>query len=465
MSISQIIESFYNKSPIFIQNAIISAYGLYWKRRRFGGVFYEQIKQFKDRENYTYKQWREYQTLELRKLLLHAYNTVPYYNELYSKHGLESADFEKFEIEDIKKLPYLEKDALRNFGDTTLLSATRKKGAFLSSSGSTGTPVKIFFSNKTQQMWNAAYETRVRNWAGVDHKMARGMIGGRRILPKAKTRPPFYRYNYTEKQTYFSAYHLSPSTVANYLEGMVNNKVAYMVGYAMSNYLLADFLEKKGLKAPKLRAILTSSEKLTPEMRDTMERVYRCKVYDGYSGVEACGLISENSHGELLFSPDTGIMEIVDDKGDDVAPGEIGEVIATGFINNDQPLIRYRIGDRVKLSKSQNTLSKIQMPKIEGIEGRTEDIITTADGRKMVRFHGLFTDIPKLVLAQLVQNSLEHYTINLVVEDGFSKEIEREIEKRLCSQVGEVSISFKYLKDIPRNRNGKFRAVISMVKS
>ena len=158
-------------------------------------------------------------------------------------------------------------------------------------------------------------------------------------------------------------------------------------------------------------------------------------------------------------------MEIVDDKGDDVAPGEIGEVIATGFINNDQPLIRYRIGDRVKLSKSQNTLSKIQMPKIEGIEGRTEDIITTADGRKMVRFHGLFTDIPKLVLAQLVQNSLEHYTINLVVEDGFSKEIEREIEKRLCSQVGEVSISFKYLKDIPRNRNGKFRAVISMVKS
>lgn len=453
----------YKNSPVIIQNLLISAYGLYWKRRRLGGEFKGHVSEFKKREKYTQEQWREYQTKELRKLLIHAFDTVPFYNKHYSEHGFGHKDFEKFEIEDLKKLPFLEKDELRKYGTTTLLSTKRKKGAFLSSSGSTGTPIKAFFTKEAQQIWSAAYEARVRNWAGVDYKMRRGMIGGRRILPEANAKPPYFRKNYAEKQVYFSAYHLSPETASNYLKGIKDNQLDYMVGYAMSNYLLAEFIEKKGLQAPKLKAVLTSSEKLTQEMRSTMERVYNCKVYDAYSGVESCGLISENSHGELLFSPDTGIMEVVDDEGKDVAHGEAGEVISTGLLNFDQPLIRYRIGDRVKLSKNQETASGLHMPKIDEIEGRTEDVVTAKDGRKMVRFHGLFVDIPKLVVAQLVQNTMEDYTINIVVENGFSKQEEEEMKKRLRSQVGEVSVQFNQLMEIPRNKNGKFRAVISKV--
>ncbi len=466
MNLSHHIKILYQKSPVFIQNFIISVYGLYWKKRRLGGVFSEKVNEFNLRNTFTKEQWKEYQVKELRKILLHAYNTVPYYHKLYSEYGFKSADFENFEIEDLKKLPYLEKEELRKYGSTSLLSSKRKIGSFLSSSGSTGTPVKIYFSKDVHQTWNAAYEVRVRNWAGITYKVPRGMIGGRRILPEANAKPPYYRYNYAEKQTYFSAYHLSLDTVSNYLEGMVKNKVEYMVGYAMSNYLLADFIEKKGLQAPKLKAVLTSSEKLTSKMRETMERVYRCKVFDGYSGVEACGLISENNEGEFLFSPDTGVMEVVDEDGIEVLNGDTGEVIATGLLNFDQPLIRYRIGDRVKLANNQKTVSDISMLKIEEIEGRKEDIITTLDGRKMVRFHSLFLDLPELIVAQLIQDYLDHFTINLVVERGFLKEkIESEIKKRLCSQVGEVSVVFNYLKDIPRNKNGKFRSVISKVKS
>ncbi|RIV72559.1 phenylacetate--CoA ligase family protein [Flagellimonas aequoris] len=457
------IQTAYKKSPVFIQNLLISAYGFYWKSRRLGGVFKTHVNEFKRREKFTKDQWREYQTKELRKLLAHAFDTVPYYKKLYAEHGFGPEDFKKFEIEDLKKLPCLEKEELRKYGTTTLLSTKRKKGTFLSSSGSTGTPIKAFFTKEAHQIWSAAYEARIRNWAGVDHTMSRGMIGGRRILPDADAKPPYFRKNYAEKQVYFSAYHLSPETASNYLKGIKDSQLDYMVGYAMSNYLLAEFIEKKELQAPKLKAVLTSSEKLTQEMRSTMERVYNCKVYDAYSGVESCGLISENSHGELLFSPDTGIMEVVDDEGKDVAHGDAGEVISTGLLNFDQPLIRYRIGDRVKLSKNQETVSGLHMPKIDEIEGRTEDVVTAKDGRKMVRFHGLFVDIPKLVVAQLIQNTTEDYTINVVVEDGFSRLEEEEMKKRLCSQVGEVSVQFNQLKEIPRNKNGKFRAVISKV--
>ena len=75
-------------------------------------------------------------------------------------------------------------------------------------------------------------------------------------------------------------------------------------------------------------------------MRESIERAFLCKVYDGYSGVEACGLISENKSGELLFSPDTGILEVIDNDGNQVLNGESGEVISTGLLNYDQPLIK-----------------------------------------------------------------------------------------------------------------------------
>ena len=88
-----------------------------------------------------------------------------------------------------------------------------------------------------------------------------------------------------------------------------------MTGYAMSNYLLAVEFEKAGIKPPQMRAVITSSESLTPEMRRTLERVYCCKVFDSYSGVEACGLISEYSDGKLYSSPDVGIIEVLNKKG------------------------------------------------------------------------------------------------------------------------------------------------------
>jgi phenylacetate-CoA ligase len=455
----------YKMSPIYLQNLLISGYGFIWYKKRFGGVFGKQIKEFKKREKYNIKQWDDYQTKQLRKLLVYAYKNVPFYKEKYSEYGFTLNDFESFEIKDLKKLPYLEKEDLRKYGTTTLLSNKKEKGSFIASSGSTGTPTKIYFSKKFHQTWSAAYESRVRNWAGVNYKMARGMIGGRRIIPNAEAKAPFYRYNYFEKQTYFSAYHLSENTVKNYVEGLLKNKVEYLVGYAMSIYFWADFINKQNIKTPKLKAVLTSSEKLTKQMRKTIEEAFQCKVYDGYSGVEACGLISENQYGELLFSPDTGIMEILNNEGKDVAFGEVGEVVATGFLNYDQPLIRYRIGDRVKLSKNQMTKSGLEIPIIEEIEGRLEDVIIGEDGRKMVRFHSLFIDLKRLKLAQVIQHKIDKIEIKLITDSNFDIDIEKIITKRIKSQLGEINIYFTYVKNLPRTKNGKIKAVISKIKN
>jgi phenylacetate-CoA ligase len=451
----------YQKSPVFMQNLMISFYGIYWKNRRLGGDFEKYKKEFEQRESYSKKAWDTYQTDELRKLLIHAFTTVPFYKELYTLHGFTLQDFEKFRIEDLKRLPYLEKDDLRKFGKTSLLSTKREKGTFYLSSGSTGTPISIYISKGSHQKWNAAYEVRVRNWAGLHYRMSRAMIGGRRIVPNAVTKPPYYRYNWAESQAYFSAYHISERNVEEYVNGLLKLNTKYLVGYAMSIYLLASAIEKQHLKAPKFEAVLTSSEKLTKVMRTVIEKVFQCRVYDAYSGVEACGLISEDIHGELLHSADSGIMEVVDRHGNQVAFGASGEVVATGFLNYDQPLIRYRIGDRVKLSENQQTKSGMELLKVDEIEGRVEDVVIGLQGQKMVRFHGIFVGIPSIIMAQVIQNSLERMTLKLVVDNSYTNTQEAVMIQRIQSQLGAVKVDFEYVEEIEKTKNGKFKAVIS----
>ena len=459
---TKIFTKIYAISPVWLQNILISAFGLMWKKQRYGGVFKKKCKTFKEHEKFSKKEWETYKTKELQKILLHCFDNVPYYKKKYTDVGFTRKDFENFTLQDLKKLPILEKNDLRKYGTTTLLAKNKEKGKFLASSGSTGTPIKIYFSKKFHQTWSALYEVRVRNWANVDYTMRRGMIGGRRILPKANAKPPYYRYNYFEKQTYFSAYHLSFETVDNYVKGLIKNKVEYLVGYAMSIYFWADFINQKNIKTPKLKAILTSSEKLTDTMRKTIEKAFQCKVYDGYSGVEACGLISENNNGDLLFSEDSGIMELINTQGKTISNGETGDVIATGFFNYNQPLIRYRIGDRIKLSKNQNTQSGIHFTKIDEIEGRIEDVIIGKDGRKMVRFHGLFININGLKSAQIIQHKLDNIEIKLIIDFTFIKDKEEEtIKNRLFSQLGTLHVKFTYVKELPRTKNGKIKAVIS----
>lgn len=460
------LSKIYNLLPYQIQNLGISIYGYYWKNRRLGKLFKKEITNFKLRENYTNQQWEDYQEKELRKLLVHAFKNVPFYKEKYAKAGFCLNDFKNFKLSDMHKLPFLEKEELRKYGTTLLLSKKKEKGKFYFSSGSTGTPVSIYFSKKTHQKWFAAYESRVLNWAGVSLKNARGMIGGRKIIYQQNVKPPYYRYNKAERQTYFSAYHINENSVYNYVKGIVNKKVEFMVGYAMSNYFLAKLIVDKNISVPKLKAVVTSSEKLTEEMRTTFKKAYNCKTYDSYSGMEACGLISENDFGDFLFSPDTGVLELINENGKEVANGEEGEVVLTGLLNFDQPLIRYRIGDRATKKKNQQTKSGLQMPSILEINGRVEDVIMGKDGKQIVRFHSLFLNITGLIVAQIIQETFYTFVMNLVVDINYSKKSELLILQRLNNILGENNtIDFNYLQEIPKNKNGKFRAVINNIKN
>lgn len=455
----------YNFSPVWVQNIGVSIYGWQWQKRRFGGAFEQELVGFKNREAYSVQQWHDYQTIQLRKLLVHAFENVPYYREKYGYMGFNIQHFRRFEIEDLPKLPCLSKEDLRQFGTNKLLSDVREKGgAFFSSSGSTGTPTQILFSTPFHQRWSAAFEARIRHWAGVDRFTSRGMIGGRRVVPEGFATPPFYRYNLFEKQVYFSAYHINQKSAKNYREGIHKYELEYMTGYAMSNYFLARFFKEEKLNIHPLKAVITSSEKLTPEMRSVFQEVYGCKTYDSYSGVEACGLISETSKGQLLINPDVGVTEVIRLDGTYASSGNSGEIIATGLLNYDQPLIRYRIGDEIQLSVNQRTICGRNMPVVNEIIGRIEDTVIGPDGREMVRFHGLFVNLPNVKKGQVIQHELMKFELTIETDKGLSLEEKTIISQRMKSQLGNVEINIREVKEIPLTANGKFKAVISHIK-
>jgi len=104
------------------------------------------------------------------------------------------------------------------------------------------------------------------------------------------------------------------------------------------------------------------------------------------------------------------------------------------------------------------------MPIIEEIVGRVEDTVIGLDGREMVRFHGIFIDLPNLIEGQIVQHTLDSFEIKIVTNGNWTGNEEERIRKRMSSQLGQIELKINEVPKILRNQNGKFQAVISKVK-
>jgi len=458
-----IYDRIYANAPVWLQNIGVSAYGIVWRQRRYGGRFREYVNQFVSREAFSEDNWDQYQTERLRSLLYYAGKNVPYYQKLFQQIGLSLQELANFKLSDLPKLPLLEKEYIRSNPDQFIALSTRSKrfNTYLTS-GTTGTPLAIKWTVETDRLNQAAYEARVRRWAGLDYTMSRAMIGGRMVVPKADAPPPYWRYNLIERQLYMSAFHISPANVRDYVDALNRFRPDYLVGYASSHFFLARMIEELKLRVYQPKAVLTSSEKLTPEMRSVIENVYRCPVFDAYSGVEGSCLVSECEYHRLHISPDVGIVEILGEDGKNAVLGELGEVITTGLLNFEQPLVRYRMGDLATLSATLCPCGR-KMPVIQELVGRLEDVVIGHDGREVVRFHGIFVGLPHIREGQVIQETRTRFRLRLVVDPGFSDEERKIINQRFHERLGNVDVLIEEVERIERTERGKFRAVISHV--
>jgi len=457
-----ILDRIYASSPTWLQNIEVSLYGLYWKNRRYGGDFKQFVAEFKRRETFTKKEWQNYQTGKLRQLLVNAIQHVPYYQAQFMSLGLSKTDLDAFTLEALSDLPILDKETLKQNQDRMLSTNISEKPATYQTSGTTGTPLGIKFTRKGDRLAQAAYESRVRNWSGVDYQMSRGMIGGRMVVPEANAGPPFWRYNIFERQLYMSAFHISPENAPLYAQALNQYQPDYLVGYASSHFFLARMLDEKGIDMYSPKAVLTSSEKLTDEMREMIEKVYNCEVFDGYSGVEVCCQASECKYHNMHISPDVGIVELLDDEDQPVPPGVPGRIVATGLLNFAQPLIRYDTGDIAILSEDICPCER-KMPVLKELVGRIEDTVITKDGKETVRFHGIFLGLENVKEGQVIQEDYDQFLVKLVVGPFFDEGDKKVIYDRFVQRLGVIQLNYELVDQIEKTERGKFRAVISKV--
>jgi phenylacetate-CoA ligase len=462
---SKLTDRVYLASPLWVQKLGIHAFGWYWKRRRLGPAFQRFSREYEERENWSPDQFRNYLEEHLRAQVQRAYRQVPYYRNAFHQNGVSEERIEHFTLEDLPRLPFLEKSTVRANSRILLTeqSAKNPPKAF-HTSGTTGTPLQVYWDFPVHQHNIAVRAARSFRWAGVDYGDSRAVLAGRVVVPPTCRQPPFWRYNVWEKQLYLSAYHILGPNVPDYVAALNHFRPATLTGFPSALYFLAKRIAEVGREVHSPRAIITTSERLAPEMREVIERVYRAPAYQEYGSVENCALATECEKGKMHAHLDFGIIEILRSDGTPAMPGEVGELVVTGFANVNQIFIRYRVGDLAAWSSEACPCGRSLFPVLTELVGRQEDIVVLPDGREMMRFDFLFKELRGVAEGQVVQEEPDFLVINVVPTAQYSPRDAETIRKRLEARYGlgpEMRIEVRLLDEMPREKNGKFRPVVS----
>ena len=457
-------EKLYFASPVWFQNLMVSVYGLSLHDKRYRQPhdrFLAEIERsdLNDTSAVDQIQWRMFQDV-----LRHAFDTVPFYQELTRRQNLTPDDFQDFS--DLTKLPIVEKEMIRQdplqFCSTPLVA----KGAFvLHTSGTTGTALTIY-ADKESRRRHYAFWTRLRRWYGVEIGMKRATMFGRIICSPDSNRPPFWRYDAKGRNLLMSSYHLSAANLPAYTAKLATYQPAEIIGYASSVYLLAKHLVENPGHGIAPKVVFTTADKLQPHFRPLIQEAFGCPVVDQYGCAEMATFVSQQDNGEYLVHPEHGFLEILDAQNMPVGPGETGEAICTGFINRAMPLLRYRLGDRLTATDTTSGPDN-RCPVFAEIAGRSDDVLYSPDGRPLGRFSPIWKVVDGIYETQVIQKSLSSLDINIVVDPEFLADPGREeiLEQEIRKRTGnEMTIHFHYLDSIAKNRNGKFKTVISEVQ-
>ena len=369
-------------------------------------------------------------------------------------------------IESLPSLPLLTKDVLRA-SEQEILTATHPGRGWLhgSTSGTTGSPLSLWYDRQTCVMTTAADRLQ-KIWGGMAAGDWVGMFLGRTITPLTQKGAPFWHANHVQRQVWFSSFHLSDATIPDYVAEIRRRGLRFLEGYPSTLYILAKHLRESGTRLP-MRAVFSSSETLLDIQREVIEEAFDCRVFDFYGHAERTvfAIECERHDGKHLVEP-FGIAEIVDSQGRPVPDGQIGFVVGTSLHNTAMPLIRYRTSDLSAIEAEPCTCGRT-FRRIRKIATKAEDIVVLPDGRWIspsILTHP-FKPFPQIKKSQIVQERIDSILVRIVASDEFTTDHEQELRASMLSRLGgAIELRIQRVDEIPNERSGKFRWVISQVK-
>lgn len=432
----------------------------YIVKRLFANLEAIRRDKYRKSEDIDYSNFRTFKTVSqsyynvslVENFIQEAANNVPYYEFLkeYTTHS--EKEFEN--------IPLLTKEIVRgnreNLFSKNVVNINQQlwKG---SSSGSTGMPLKYYRDKQSVTIERKQYND-FYTYCGCDINDKSVRISGVKVASFNKKRPPYWVYIDRYKQLQCSAYHISKETYKDYIRAFKKVKPTYATGFPSGWAALAEAMIEDGIVYKGLNAIITDSEGLSLEKKEKIEKAFACPVYQTYGlgEVGMCSVQCENGNYHILPSH---YVEVVNENGNGVEDGNIGEIVVTDFNSSKAPFIRYATGDMGIMYRTPCGC-KIETPYLSNIVGRIEDYILTKDNRKVTRVTQLLKPAIGINESQIIQVSREEIVINVIPSENFDKESMKLVVKNAKEFVGDMNVSWRVVDNLERMPSGKLKFLI-----
>ena len=453
----------YKFLPIPLQNIAVTMQGFRIRKQRYGGNFNKYVNELDKSQYFDKKTIKENQEQKLKYIVKIAYDNVPYYRKLFGKNHLKQSDIRY--IEDLNKIPILEKETVKKFGDDFISKDIDRKNIVADTTGgTTGTPLTLYYAKDAIRYIYALGEARVKHWAGVKSgdKLVSFLHGVDVFVPMSQTKPPFWRWNKAYNQLLFSVFHMNENNLKYYVKKYNEFQPKIIQGYTSAIDIFAKYILKYKIKVFSPKAILVSSETLFDIQRKNIEKAFNSKVYNGYSGAENVALITECEKGRLHINPESSIVEF----NKIVGTENKYEIIGTNLFNIVMPLLRYRTGDIVTLTNETKCPCGRNFPLIKSIEGRMDDVLITPEGNYVgsASMSVAIELVNNIKEVQIIQNKIDEIIVKVIKVEKFNKYDLNLLIDRLKERLGnKVSIKVVFVNQIKRTRAGKFRFIISNI--
>ena len=410
----------------------------------------------------------ELRDAKLRQIVNYAADTVPYYQKLFRKEGIDPETIKT--VHDLRRIPLVEKSTVRKtphlFVSTSRLG---KQSIPFTTSGSTGEPTRIYHDHNSLLV-NIAFGERERS---VLSAMCGKRVGLREAYIVRSGSTITKVWDFYKKHTFASS--SRPRLLLDVLqpfEKIVDAINAFrpgiLVGYG--SYLEALFrtLKFKGTRMHLPRVLFYGAECMTDPGKALIEKEFGVSVLSMYNAVEAfkIGFFCEARHGFHLHA-DLCHVRIMNANGEDVPAGDKGRVVISNLVNRGTVLLNYCLGDVASLAIGKCSCGRV-LPLLSELEGRVEDILLLSNGGFVHprAVWAVLSQRNEVLKYQLVQHEPERFEMKLVAEDYQSyKRVVGDILADLRRLLGVAAmIECEHYTALEPEESGKFRPVISKCK-
>ena len=305
----------------------------------------------------------------LRDLLGRITARSPFYRKKFA--GIDLADVRTWE--DFERLPFTEKADLREAYPLGLQAVPDEDIVRIhSSSGTTGTPVIIPYTRQDVEDWSEMF-ARCYAMAGVTRTDRVHVTPGYGLWTAG------IGFQAGAERLGAMVIPLGPGNTDRQLQMMMDLKSTVLCATSSYALLLAEEIERRGIRGKiHLRKGIIGSERWGEKMRRRIANELGVQLYDIYGLTEiygpGIGISCEHESGMHCWD-DFLYFEVIDHHtGEQVPPGQMGELVITTLRKEGAPLVRYRTHDLTRLVPGECACGS-PYPRIDTIMGRTDDMV------------------------------------------------------------------------------------------